>query len=57
MSLEKDCRYCLTFQHPEPKSSSESTVSGKSSEYGDALVCIVIGSWQSNVIGSEDGEW
>ena len=27
---------------------------GSSNERNDALVCIVIGSWQSNVIGSED---
>ena len=30
---------------------------GNSNEYHDALVCIVIGSWKSNVIGSEDGDW
>ena len=30
---------------------------GNSTEYSDGLVCIVIDSWKSNFIGSEDGVW
>ena len=30
---------------------------GNSIKCSDALVCIVVGSWKGNVIGSEDGDW
>ena len=30
---------------------------GNSNEHSDALVCVVISSGKSNVIGWEDGEW
>ena len=30
---------------------------GDSNQSSDALVCVMIGSWKSNVIGSKDGEW
>ena len=30
---------------------------GNPYECSDALVCIVIGSWKSNMVGSEDGQW
>ena len=30
---------------------------GNSNECGHAVVCVVIGSGKSNVIGCEDGDW
>ena len=58
MIPEKDCWLWLTFQHPERKSSSEPVKWWlERSERSDALVSIVIGSWYSYLIGSEDDEW
>ena len=50
-SPEEDCFNILRGSHLR----IQLTV-GNSVECSEALVCVVIGHWKSNVIGSEDGE-